>query len=146
MKPLLINDIVRTQDTYDFACQIISDHKFDNLDDCPTDWSIGQEEGIQYFGWLFMSNVRGLRRRNLEDCHRSWLSIHRGGNKMYQDLKRMYWWPNMQKDIVEFIGMCAIYQWVKAKYHQPSSLYQTLSIPKWKLAYLGIREVTRVFS
>nr|GEW68406.1 putative reverse transcriptase domain-containing protein [Tanacetum cinerariifolium] len=30
-------------------------------------------------------------------------SIHPRSNKMYQDLKKLYWWPNMKADIVTYV-------------------------------------------
>ncbi|GKD23017.1 putative reverse transcriptase domain-containing protein [Tanacetum coccineum] len=29
-----------------------------------------------------------------------------GSNKMYQDLKKLYWWPNMKAIIAEYVGKC----------------------------------------
>ena len=37
-----------------------------------------------------------------EEGRRSNLSIHPGATKMYQDLKTMFWWPNMKKEVSEF--------------------------------------------
>nr|GFC47670.1 reverse transcriptase domain-containing protein [Tanacetum cinerariifolium] len=33
-------------------------------------------------------------------------SIHPGSEKMYQDLKKLYWWLNMKADITTFVGKC----------------------------------------
>nr|GFA99285.1 reverse transcriptase domain-containing protein [Tanacetum cinerariifolium] len=33
-------------------------------------------------------------------------SIHPGSDKMYQDLNKLYWWPNMKVDIVTFVRKC----------------------------------------
>nr|GEU44520.1 putative reverse transcriptase domain-containing protein [Tanacetum cinerariifolium] len=33
-------------------------------------------------------------------------SIHPGSDKMYQDLKKLYWWPNMKADIATFVSKC----------------------------------------
>jgi len=29
---------------------------------------------------------------------------------MYQDLKRLFWWPGMKKDIAEFVYDCLVCQ------------------------------------
>ena len=39
------------------------------------------------------------KRQILDEGHRSSLSIHPGATKMYQDLKRLFWWPGMKKDV-----------------------------------------------
>nr|GEZ06107.1 putative reverse transcriptase domain-containing protein [Tanacetum cinerariifolium] len=35
----------------------------------------------------------------MHESHKSKYSVHPGSNKMYQDLKQLYWWPNMKADI-----------------------------------------------
>nr|GEW77974.1 retrotransposable element Tf2 [Tanacetum cinerariifolium] len=41
----------------------------------------------------------GLRDLVMHESYKSKYSIHPGSNKMYQDLKPLYWWPNMKADI-----------------------------------------------
>ncbi|GJU42108.1 putative reverse transcriptase domain-containing protein [Tanacetum coccineum] len=38
----------------------------------------------------------------MHESHKSKYSIHPGSDKMYQDLKLLYWWPNMKDDIASF--------------------------------------------
>nr|GEV57324.1 putative reverse transcriptase domain-containing protein [Tanacetum cinerariifolium] len=38
----------------------------------------------------------------MHESHKSKYSIHTGSDKMYQDLKKLYWWPNMKADIAIF--------------------------------------------
>jgi hypothetical protein len=44
-------------------------------------------------------DVAELRKRILEEGHRSGLSIYPGATKMYQDLRKMFWWQGMKKDV-----------------------------------------------
>ncbi|XP_055960084.1 uncharacterized protein LOC130014952 [Mercurialis annua] len=37
----------------------------------------------------------------MEEVHGSTYSIHPGSTKMYHDIKKMYWWSGMEKDIAE---------------------------------------------
>ncbi|KAA0046134.1 ty3-gypsy retrotransposon protein [Cucumis melo var. makuwa] len=53
--------------------------------------------------------------------------------KMYQDLKRVYWWRNMKREVAEFVSRCLVCQQVKAPRQKPAGLLQPLSIPEWKL-------------
>ena len=55
-----------------------------------------------------MLDVRELKKRILDEGHRSSLSIHPRATKMYQDLKRLFWWPGMKKEIAEFIYACLV--------------------------------------
>nr|GEZ40372.1 reverse transcriptase domain-containing protein [Tanacetum cinerariifolium] len=38
----------------------------------------------------------------MHESHKSKYSIHLGLDKMYQDLKRLYWWPNMKAEIATY--------------------------------------------
>nr|GEV51954.1 putative reverse transcriptase domain-containing protein [Tanacetum cinerariifolium] len=42
----------------------------------------------------------------MHESHKSKYSIHPGSDKMYQDLKPLYWWPNMKADIVTYVSKC----------------------------------------
>ncbi|GJX91606.1 reverse transcriptase domain-containing protein [Tanacetum coccineum] len=59
-------------------------------------------------------------------------SIHPGFDKMYQDLKKLYWWPNMKAIIVEYVGKCLTCSRVKAECQKPSGLLIQPEIPTWK--------------
>nr|GEY12623.1 putative reverse transcriptase domain-containing protein [Tanacetum cinerariifolium] len=45
----------------------------------------------------------------MHESHKSKYSIHLGSDKMYQDLKKLYWWPNMKADIATFVSKCLNY-------------------------------------
>nr|GEV08000.1 putative reverse transcriptase domain-containing protein [Tanacetum cinerariifolium] len=51
---------------------------------------------------------------------------------MYQDLKLLYWWPNMKADIATYVSKCLTCAKVKAKHSKPSRLRQQHEIPVWK--------------
>nr|GEY61048.1 putative polyprotein [Tanacetum cinerariifolium] len=51
---------------------------------------------------------------------------------MYQDLKKLYWWPNMKADITTFVSKSLTYAKVKAKHKNPSGLLQQPKIPEWR--------------
>nr|GEX17748.1 reverse transcriptase domain-containing protein [Tanacetum cinerariifolium]GEY01188.1 reverse transcriptase domain-containing protein [Tanacetum cinerariifolium] len=44
----------------------------------------------------------GLRDLVMHESYKSKYSIHLGSDKMYQDLKPLYWWPNMKADITTY--------------------------------------------
>nr|GFC45541.1 putative reverse transcriptase domain-containing protein [Tanacetum cinerariifolium] len=68
----------------------------------------------------------------MHESHKSKYSIHPGSDKMYQDMKKLYWWPNMKADITTYISKCLTYAKVKAEHQKPSGLLIQPKIPEWK--------------
>jgi len=77
-------------------------------------------------------DVPEVKKRILDEGHRSSLSIHPGATKMYHDFKRLFWWPGMKKDIAEFVCACLVCQKSKIEHQKPSGLMQPLFVPEWK--------------
>ena len=48
-------------------------------------------------------HIAELKKSILEEGHRNGLSIHPRATKMYQDLRKLFWWPGMKKEIAEFV-------------------------------------------
>nr|KYP50642.1 Transposon Ty3-G Gag-Pol polyprotein [Cajanus cajan]KYP50645.1 Transposon Ty3-G Gag-Pol polyprotein [Cajanus cajan] len=64
-----------------------------------------------------------LKKMILEKYHKSSLSIHLGATKMYQDHKKMFWWPRMKREIKEFVYVCLVCQKSKVEHQRPSKKY-----------------------
>nr|GEU72995.1 retrovirus-related Pol polyprotein from transposon 17.6 [Tanacetum cinerariifolium] len=45
-----------------------------------------------------------LRALIMHESHKSTYSIHPGSDKMYQDMKKLYWWPNMKAEIATYVA------------------------------------------
>ncbi|GJW27516.1 putative reverse transcriptase domain-containing protein [Tanacetum coccineum] len=63
-----------------------------------------------------------LRTLVMHESHKSKYSIHPGSDKMYQDLKQLYWWPNMKANIATYVSKCLTCAKVKAEHQKPSGL------------------------
>nr|GFB56563.1 putative reverse transcriptase domain-containing protein [Tanacetum cinerariifolium] len=70
----------------------------------------------------------GLRDLVMHELHKSKYSIHPGSDKMYQDLKPLYGWPNMKADISMYVSKCLTCAKVKAEHQKPSGLLQQSKI------------------
>ncbi|KAA0043069.1 pol protein [Cucumis melo var. makuwa] len=68
--------------------------------------------------------------------------MHPGSTKMYQDLKWVYWWRNMKREVAEFVSRCLVCQQVKAPRQKPAGLLQPLSIPEWKWENVSMDFIT----
>ncbi|GJT85268.1 putative reverse transcriptase domain-containing protein [Tanacetum coccineum] len=73
-----------------------------------------------------------LRTVIMHGSHKSKYSFHPGSDKMYQDMKKLYWWPNMKADIATYVSKCLTCAKVKAKHQRPSGLLVQPDIPQWK--------------
>ncbi|GKE56219.1 putative reverse transcriptase domain-containing protein, partial [Tanacetum coccineum] len=68
----------------------------------------------------------------------------RRSDKMYHDLKKLYWWPNMKAKIATYVSKCLTCAKVKAKYQKPSGLLVQLEIPQWKWENITMDFVTKL--
>ncbi|GKE41714.1 putative reverse transcriptase domain-containing protein [Tanacetum coccineum] len=90
-------------------------------------------DGTRCFGnRVWFPRFSGLRDLVMHDSHKSRYSILPGSDKMYQDLKLLYWWPNMKADIVTYVSKCLTCAKVKGEHQKPSGLLQQPEIPVWK--------------
>nr|GEV20161.1 putative reverse transcriptase domain-containing protein [Tanacetum cinerariifolium] len=80
-----------------------------------------------------------LRTLIMHDSYKSKYFVHPGSDKMYQDMKLLYLWPNMTADIATYVSKCLTCLRVKAEHQKPSGLLETDLIEK--LARLYLKEV-----
>ncbi|KAG8491028.1 hypothetical protein CXB51_014149 [Gossypium anomalum] len=75
-----------------------------------------------------------LRQPILQEVHTSPYAMHPGGNKMYRDLRELYWWLGLKREVTDFVGKCLTCQQVKEEHQLPSGLLQPVKIPllKWE--------------
>ncbi|GJR57332.1 putative reverse transcriptase domain-containing protein [Tanacetum coccineum] len=100
-------------------------------------------DGIRYFeNRVWLPLFGGLRDLIMHESHKSKYSIHPGSDKMYQDLKKLYWWPNMKADIATYVSKCLTCAKVKAEHQRPSGLLQQPEIPEWKWEHIIMDFVT----
>jgi ribonuclease HI len=97
------------------------------------------EQGTVWFkNWICVPEIDSLRETILKEAHDSDYSIHPGNTKMYQDLKKKYWWYGLKRDVTAHVAMCDVCQRVKAKHQRPAGLLHPLKIPEWKWEEIGM--------
>jgi hypothetical protein len=93
------------------------------------------DQGVIFFGKrIVVPKDHNLRHLILDEAHSSQFSIHPGTTKMYQDLKKRFWWTRMKWEIARYVTECDVCQRVKAKHLKPAGTLQSLPIPspKWE--------------
>ncbi|GKE36730.1 putative reverse transcriptase domain-containing protein [Tanacetum coccineum] len=53
--------------------------------------------------------VGDVRKMILDEAHTTKYFIHPGADKMYHDLRDMYWWPGMKKDIATYDQLSSVH-------------------------------------
>jgi hypothetical protein len=96
-------------------------------------------EGVIWFkDILCVPDIKPIRELILKEAHETTYSIHPGSEKMYQDLKKRFWWYGMKREIVEYVAVCDNCQRIKAEHQRPAGLLQPLQIPQWKWEEIGM--------
>jgi len=72
------------------------------------DFRLDQHGVLMFRDRVCVPDVPELKKRILDEGHRSSLSIHPGVTKKYQDLNRLFWWRGMKKDIAEIVYACLV--------------------------------------
>ncbi|KAI3813749.1 hypothetical protein L1987_18481 [Smallanthus sonchifolius] len=96
------------------------------------------------FGRMWIPKIGELRAKILDEAHKSRYSIHPGTNKMYQDLKKEYWWPGMKNDVTEYVNKCLTCSLVKAEHQKPCGKMQPLPIREWKWEEITMDFITKL--
>ncbi|KAL0540334.1 hypothetical protein IC582_024569 [Cucumis melo] len=106
------------------------------------EFSLSSDGGLLFERRLCVPSDSAIKTELLSEAHSSPFSMHPGSTKMYQDLKRVYWWRNMKREVAEFVSKCLVCQQVKAPRQKPAGLLQPLCIPEWKWENVSMDFIT----
>jgi hypothetical protein len=79
---------------------------------------------VRFKDSLCVPNVQSILELILKEAHETVYSIHPGFKKVYQDLKKKFWWYEMKREIAEHVAICDSCQRIKAEHQRPASLLQ----------------------
>nr|GEV31016.1 putative reverse transcriptase domain, ribonuclease H-like domain, aspartic peptidase domain protein [Tanacetum cinerariifolium] len=96
------------------------------------------------FGTVPLPCYGELRTLIMHESHKSKYSVHSGSDKMYQDMKLLYWWPNMKADIATYVSKCLTCLRVKNEHQKPYGLLVQTEIPQWKWDNITMDFVTKL--
>ena len=69
-------------------------------------WTIHVDGSLWYRGRVVVPQLIDLREEVLREFHYSRFAVHPGGTKMYQDLRRHYYWSEMKRHVGDFARRC----------------------------------------
>lgn len=70
------------------------------------DFRVDESGVLKFQNKICVPDVPELKRMIRKQSHKSILSIHPRATKMYRDLKKMFWWSGMKRDISHFFYAC----------------------------------------
>ncbi|GJV03186.1 putative reverse transcriptase domain-containing protein [Tanacetum coccineum] len=85
-----------------------------------------------------------LRSVIMHESHKSKYSIHPGSEKMYQDVKKLFWWPNMKADIATDVSKCLTCARVKVQNIKGPRIASLPEIPEWKWDNITMDFITKL--
>jgi hypothetical protein len=96
-------------------------------------------EGVAWFkDRLCVPDIKSIQDLILKEAHGTAYSIHPGSEKMYQALKKRFWWYDKKREIAEYVAVCESCQRINAEHQIPAGLLQPLQIPWWKCDEIGM--------
>ncbi|GJU22836.1 putative reverse transcriptase domain-containing protein [Tanacetum coccineum] len=104
-----------------------------------------KRNGSLYFmDRVWVPLVGGARTVIMDEAHKSRYSVQPGADKMYYDLRDMYWWPGMKRDIGTYVIECLTCAKVKVEHQRHSVLLQQPEIPEWKWENITMDFITKL--
>jgi hypothetical protein len=108
----------------------------------PSEFRLGDFNSLWFHNRLCVPDIPEIKQLILKEAHETPYSIHPGSTKMYMDLKELFWWNNMKREIAKFVSECHTCQRVKAEHQSPAGLMQPLDIAKCKWEENGMDFIT----
>ncbi|KAA0036588.1 ty3-gypsy retrotransposon protein [Cucumis melo var. makuwa] len=110
------------------------------------EFSVSSDGELLFERRLCVPSDSAVKTELLSEAHSSPFSMHPDSTKMYQDLKRVYWWRNMKREVEEFVSKCLVCQQVKAPRLSKSAHFvpgkSTYTANKWAQLYMS--EIVRL--
>ena len=90
------------------------------------EFSVREDGVLRYMKRWCVPNDPELKRRIMEEAHNIPYSVHPGGDKMYTDLKKTFWWRRMKREIAEFVAHCLVCKKVKSEHKETTRASTTI--------------------
>jgi hypothetical protein len=107
-----------------------------------SEFRLGEYSSLWFQNRICVPDKPELKNLILKEAHETPYSIHPGSTKMYMDLKELFWWNNMKKDIAQYVSECHTCRRVKVEHQSPTGPLKPLEIPEWKWDEIGMDFIT----
>jgi len=108
------------------------------------DFSLGVDDILRFKNRICIPGDNELKQTVLSEGHKSKHNLHPGMTKMYQDLKKSYWWHCMKNDVAKFVYACLTCHKSKVEHQRPGGKLTQLDIPVWKWDSISMDFVTHL--
>ncbi|KAK1611633.1 hypothetical protein QYE76_035306 [Lolium multiflorum] len=82
----------------------------------PSEFHRGESGSLWFQKRICVPDIDEIKEVILREAHQTPYSIHPGSTKMYMDLKELFWWNNMKREIAQYVAECHTCQRVKAEH------------------------------
>ena len=106
-----------------------------------SDFKVDDQGVLRFEGRICIPDNDEMKKMILEESHRSSLSIHPEATKMYHDLKKLFWWSGLKRDVAQFVYSCLICQKSKVEHQKPAGLLTPLDVPEWKWDIIEVDKI-----
>jgi hypothetical protein len=72
----------------------------------PSEFRLGDFNSLWFQNRICVPDIPEIKGLILKEAHEIPYSIHPGSTKMYMDLKELFWWNNMKRDIAKYVAEC----------------------------------------
>jgi len=107
-----------------------------------SDFKVDDQGVLRFRGRICIPDNEEIKKMILGERHRSSLSIHPGATKMYHDLKKLFWWSGLKRDVAQFVYSCLVCQKSKVEHQKPAGMMVSLDVPEWKWDSISMDFVT----
>ncbi|MCO5553518.1 hypothetical protein L7F22_007040 [Adiantum nelumboides] len=100
------------------------------------------DELLYYLDRICVPHNGALRKILIQEHHKVPFAAHPGINKTYCLLSAIYFWPQMQQDVIKYVKACQSCQIMKASRQLPQGLLEPLTVPKERWESISMDFIT----
>ncbi|GKD51852.1 putative reverse transcriptase domain-containing protein [Tanacetum coccineum] len=101
------------------------------------------DDRLYFMERIWVTAFGNMRTLIMDESHATKYFVYPRADKMYYDMRDLYWWRIMKKDIAMYVSKCLTCSKVKEEHLKPSRLLQQPKIPEWKWEKITMDIITK---